>query len=141
MEAITDTTNVMDEANMADYGSKHAMVYLASPYSDADEGVRIERAQAAAEVMAKLLDKGINVYSPIVCIGGLAKYRKGQPTEYEAWDSICEAMIERCDSLMVLTLDGWQKSKGIRAEMEFAREIGMPIRGVNIHGSPVKIDW
>lgn len=46
MEAITDTTNVMDEANMADYGSKHAMVYLASPYSDADEGVRIERAQA-----------------------------------------------------------------------------------------------
>lgn len=120
--------------------NKHALVYLASPYSDKDPAVRERRAEMAAEAMAAMLDKGLNVFSPIVCMASLAKYRKGEPCEYAAWDDICEAMIERCDSFTVLTLDGWKKSVGIKAEMAYARELGIPIRGVDICGRPVRVE-
>lgn len=125
---------------MADCENKHALVYLASPYSNEDPEIRAFRADMTARVMAAMLDRGVNVFSPIVCMEGLRKFRKGEPCEYEAWDSICEAMIERCDSFTVLAIDGWKKSVGIKAEMAYARELGKPIRGVDISGRPVKID-
>lgn len=121
-------------------GHKHALVYLASPYSDANPEVMAFRADAAAATMALMLDQGVNVFSPIACSASVSKFRKGEPFEYEAWSNVCEAMIERCDSLVVLMIDGWKASTGVQAEIVYARELGIPIRGIDIKGRSARID-
>ena len=35
--------------------------------------------------------------------------------------------MSRCDELWCLTLDGWDKSVGVRAEVELARTLGKPV--------------
>ena len=37
-------------------------------------------------------------------------------------------MLQRCDELIVLTLTGWETSRGVQAEIAFAKEINLPIK-------------
>lgn len=34
-----------------------------------------------------------------------------------------ESMIERCDDFLILTVEGWQESVGLNAELAFARTL------------------
>ncbi len=38
------------------------------------------------------------------------------------------ALLERCDQLVVLMLDGWRESVGVQAEILIASELGIPTR-------------
>lgn len=102
------------------------MVYLASPYTNIDILVCIERFHAACRAAAHLMKQGEIVFAPIChshpihAIGGLAG-------DWETWKKFDEAMIRRCDKIIVLTLDGWERSVGIKAELEIAEMLCLPI--------------
>jgi hypothetical protein len=98
------------------------MTYLASPYSHPDAAVREARFQAVCEAAARLMQDGRHVLSPIAHSHPIAAY--GLPTDWSYWEASARRHIEQCDELLVLMLDGWDHSVGVRAEIEIAREMG-----------------
>ena len=104
------------------------LIYLCSPYSDADPAVRDARFRAVCAIAGDLLAWGHLVYVPIAHSHPIAYYSEGTDTSWETWERLDAEMIARCDEVWVAMLDGWQQSVGIAAELSIARDRGMPIR-------------
>lgn len=102
------------------------MIYLASPYSHVDADVRERRYVAACRAAAELMRRGHIVFSPIAHSHGIAVHGDvGQA--WPAWKEFDLAMLDVCDSVVVLTLDGWQESVGVQEEITYARERGYTV--------------
>lgn len=100
--------------------------YLASPYTHADSVVKKARAEQATEAAVKLLHLGIFVFAPIPYNEPWEKYNL--PGDWAFWCEFDKSFVERCDGgLIVLMLDGWDKSTGVTAEIEFAKSLNLPI--------------
>lgn len=113
------------------------MIYLASPYSHPDGAVREQRFRDACCVTARLMERGLTVFSPIVHGHPLVSH--GLPTDWPFWERFDREHLRRCDELVVLTLDGWRESIGVTAEIRIAGELGKPVRYLvpkDGHGSP-----
>lgn len=102
------------------------MIYLASPYSHPDSAVREMRFRDACRAAAKLMRQGHAVFSPIAHSHCICAY--GLPTDWRFWEPFDRLQIERCSEVVVLTLDGWEASQGVRAEILIATELGKPVR-------------
>ena len=98
------------------------MIYLAGPYSHPDALVREARFDAACRATADLVHAGRVVFSPIV--HGHPLVRFGLPTDWSFWQWFNTEHLRRCDEMLVLQIDGWQESEGVRAEIELARAMG-----------------
>ena len=94
------------------------MIYLASPYSHELEQVRHDRYLAARSATEWLFRTGRQVYSPIVYSHHLA----GIPGDWEQWGDFDLAMLKHCDSICVLLIEGWSRSRGVAHEMQAARQ-------------------
>ena len=102
------------------------MIYLASPYTHVDAAVRESRFDAACLATSALMRAGLSVYSPIVHSHPLVRF--GLPIEWEFWKAHDCEHLRRSDKVVVLTLDGWEESRGVRAEVELAIDLDLPIR-------------
>lgn len=102
------------------------MIYLATPYSHPDPAVREQRFRAACQAAVALLHAGHVVFSPITHSHPLAQH--GLPGNWHFWERYDRALLERCDEVVVLMLDGWENSVGVQAEIRIARELGKPVR-------------
>lgn len=103
---------------------KGKLYYLASPYSHEDGRVRYRRSEDAALAVARLLKKGYWVFGPICHSCWPDSYF--EDGEYD-WMPLDLEILKRCDGLIVLKLEGWEKSKGVGMEIDFAARMGMPI--------------
>lgn len=106
------------------------MIYLASPYSHPDPAVRERRFRGACRAAAALLRSGRAVFSPIAYSHPLVAH--GLPTDWSFWEWQDREHLARCDEVMVLMLDGWEESVGVREEIRIAREMGKPVRFLDI---------
>jgi nucleoside 2-deoxyribosyltransferase len=102
------------------------MIYLASPYSHPDPAVREERFHAACHAVAALLLAGEPAISPIAHSHPLVEL--GLPADWTFWQRYDRDLLARCDAVVVLTLDGWETSVGVREEIRIAQELGKPVR-------------
>lgn len=94
------------------------MIYLASPYSHELPSVRESRYVAVCKAAAFLMEtRGEVVYSPIAHSHPIERFMHAQQP-HEFWMRQCMPMLARASSLVVLTLDGWQLSRGIAAEIQ-----------------------
>ena len=100
------------------------MIYLASPYSDPHPEVREQRYHRACVALAEFVRAGQPAFSPIV--HGHPLTALGVPGGWEFWRGLNKRYLERCDELVVLTLDGWQQSVGVQAEIAWARGLRIP---------------
>lgn len=100
--------------------------YLSSPYNHTDPIVMESRRIAACKKAAELIAKGIAVISPIAHNIAIQQVSK-MDTGWDVWKDQDLAMLKACGKLLVLQLPGWESSKGIRAEVGFAIENGIPI--------------
>jgi len=107
------------------------LIYLASPLTHKENSVQEYRYDMACLAVAKMLKKGLNVISPIVNSYPIS-VRFKLPKEYKFWQKLDEELIRRCDEIWVLMLSGWEKSKGIKAEIEFALKLGKKVKYVRI---------
>lgn len=103
-----------------------SFIYIASPYSSPFPEVRQERYEAVRDYTADLLINRLWCYSPIVHCHELALSR-GLPTDAQFWNEYNYAMISKAEGLFVFMLEGWQKSKGVLAEAEMAKELSIPV--------------
>ena len=105
-------------------------VYLASPYSDKESSIQEDRYRKAATVCGAYLRAGAIIYSPIVHCHHIAKIAK-MPTDAAFWWRYNRAMLSQAGELWLLTLDGWQQSKGMRKESMYAIQHEIPISYVS----------
>ena len=115
------------------------MIYLASPYSHDDPSVRELRFQAACRATAELINQGHVVFSPIVYGHPLTKH--GVATEWTAWESFARKQIAIADEMLVLCVDGWEDSAGIREEIYLAEISNTPIDSLSPRSIPALAKW
>lgn len=100
--------------------------YLAAPYSHPDPAVRAWRFEQTTHVAAVLLGRGQLVLSPLSHSHPLAQC--GLPEDWPFWERLDRRLLECCDALAVLQLDGWRESQGVQAEIDLAIDMDLPIR-------------
>ena len=107
------------------------LYYLASPYTSDEPGLREKRAQDVAYAAGVLIERGYNVFCPIAQSHYIAEnsdvQAAGGDEVHNLWMRVDLAVLERSDALVVLTLDGFDESRGVAEEIEFARNAGMTI--------------
>lgn len=123
--------------------TKRKLSYLAAPYStglvyrggydlDEEDWKRVamdERARDIARNVAWLHERGEFVYSPITHGYGYEQYvSEANKPSHDFWLPHCYEILSRCDEMLILQLPGWDKSFGIKKEMELCAELGIPVR-------------
>ena len=104
-----------------------SLIYLAQPYTGTEEEMNY-RYEMACKVTARLIMEGLFVFSPISHGHGPARF--GLPKEFSYWEDYCELMIPKCNEIYLLTLDGWHKSVGVKAELQLAEQLGISVRTI-----------
>jgi hypothetical protein len=108
------------------------LAYLATPYSNYRHGT-VAAWMAACRIAGRLIKARQNVYSPIAHTHPVARYASIDPLDHELWLEFDEAMMERCDVLIVAHMDGWDQSKGIAIEVATFEAAGKPIFDLDPH--------
>ena len=100
--------------------------YLGSPHWHDDPEVREARFLAAKAFTAWNLRKGVLMYSPIVHSHAMSIRHKLQ-VDWDFWHKLDTAMLRVADRFRILTLPGWQDSKGLKGEILVAEACRIPI--------------
>jgi len=101
-------------------------IYLAAPYSDKDSKVINKRVKIINKRAAELMNKGHIVYSPVSHCHTIA-LENSLPTDYIFWHKQNESFIQWCNIIVIITIKGWTKSKGVSDEMEMAKKYNKKI--------------
>lgn len=108
------------------------MIYLASPYSHADPAERERRYREACRVAGNLMKRGKRVFSPIAHSHPIEQAFEDKRQEgHDFWLYQDFAILRHATELHVLRLEGWERSKGIAAEVEFAVLLGIPVHYID----------
>lgn len=98
-------------------------IYLAIPYSDVNKE---ESFRLANEHAARLMNEGYIVFSPISHSHSIA-IQNDIPGTWEFWKEQDEAFIKWCDCMIIVCMEGWEKSKGVKAEFNVATDMKKPV--------------
>jgi hypothetical protein len=111
--------------------SDGGLVYLASPYSHVDPLVREERFHKACAAAARLMRSGCAVFSPIAHSHPVEQHFGGVVEGLDFWMKQDVAILRHCSRLVVLRLNGWERSKGIATETALAKQLGIPVEFID----------
>ena len=97
-------------------------VYVGTPYTNYPGG-RGEAARLACVYAAKLMRRGLKVFSPIAHSHPIARYGGLDETDHFLWVAADRPFVEAANSLIVVMMDGWAQSRGLAHEIdEFIRQ-------------------
>jgi hypothetical protein len=102
------------------------LIYIGSPYSHTDPEVVEENYRRVSRLAAKLCSEGKVAFSPITYGHTLLGFVQ-MPNDWEFWKSFCLSFLEHSEELIVYKMPGWENSKGLAAEIEFATEKNIKI--------------
>ncbi len=107
--------------------ARDKIYYLASPYSHPEEHIRDRRVVDVIDASVVFMHQSIVVFPPIALNGPWTKTHQVRG-DWEFWEKYDKLYIDRCDGgLIVLMLDGWDKSIGVTAEIKYAKETNKEI--------------
>lgn len=108
------------------------LVYVASPYSNPDFNIRRNRyvivSNWVKETTGKYMD---NVYySPIYYYYRIAhSLRLADDAAF--WQKHDILMMQKAERMIVLTMPGWDKSVGVKFEIDFMKKAKKPIKYIS----------
>ena len=103
-------------------------IYLASPYSHDDASVREERFECACIAAAGLMQRGHIVFSPVAHSHAVAKFLPHKLwLDHDFWMKQDMEILLNCTELVVLMIEGWEDSKGVKREIEEALAHNIPV--------------
>jgi len=102
------------------------MVFVSAPYSHPIKQVTDMRVRAVAKYCAELLKNGTSCLTPITAGTCILEHTK-LPSDFEFWKKMSFDMLEVCNEMHVIMLEGWNESTGVAAEIEFAKSRNIPI--------------
>lgn len=103
------------------------LIYLATPYNHPDPSIRQVRFEAACTAAVSLMWQGVHLFCPIAHTHPIAE-RGDLPKGWDYWKEYDHVMLNACHELWVVKIEGWDKSEGIKAEIEIAESFGMPVK-------------
>jgi hypothetical protein len=106
--------------------------YISNPYNGTEEQ-REERAQIAAKVCGQLLKKDVHAWSPIVHNHSMMK-TYNEFTLEERRTKILDfdfSLLKASKGMIVLKIQGWKDSFGVKAEIELCQRLSIPIKYLN----------
>ena len=130
------TTSILDIGM-----NRMKLIYLATPYSKYEKGRNMAFYEASMKT-AELMLAGHYVFSPIVHSHSIEEIGMGFAGAMDGdwWLNQDFAVLERCDELWVYQLPGWNESYGVRREMQYADDLGIPIKFVKYNNEQTGID-
>ena len=109
-----------------------SLVYLASPYTPTRGESIQSRVDAACKAAAKLMAEGNAVFAPVPHSHYIADHLDdGLRLDHEFWMHQDLEVLQHCDRVVVLRLEGWERSKGIAREMTEAAMRGIPVEFID----------
>jgi len=102
------------------------LIYVASPYNHPDDDYRYLNYLRVSKYVAKLIAEGNVAISPIAYGHPLLSLQE-MPHDFDFWSNFCLTILKKCDEMHILVLDGWDRSRGVLTEMEFAEKNFIPI--------------
>lgn len=110
------------------------MKYLSTPYSHPDPIVEEQRFRKAAEIAGRLMNQGLIMFSPISHCHPI-KQEVNLPGTWDFWSRLDYHYIDLSDEVIVAKMDGWDKSRGVKAEIAYAKSTGKPVSYVDENGN------
>ena len=101
------------------------IIYLASPYTSNNQYNHHVRYHHSCMAAAKLMQQGHIVFSPITHSHGIARFIPDHNHDFWMFQDL--PFLDFADKIIVLTLPGWKESKGVKKEIEYARDKGIPV--------------
>lgn len=105
------------------------MIYIGVPFWHEDESIRNYRRRKAIEYSERLFYRGIPFYSPLL----YSNHFKEKKAQEGYWINHGLKMVDVCDEMRILCLDGWNQSVGLRGEIARAKARGIPIEYIKKH--------
>lgn len=102
--------------------------YLSSPYTKTAN--HLLAYMHAAWGAAELMKMGARVFSPIVHGHAVASLGGLDHLDADFWMDQYAPMMSKAHGIIVLKLPGWNKSKGVRAEIAYFRTHNRPVYGM-----------
>ena len=105
---------------------KKKLIYIASPYKHKDGSVMEERFNAVKQTTLEIMREFEDIipFSPICYTVGLEE--DIDIINFD-WYSFDLEFLYRCDILLVLQLEGWENSYGVKLEIEEACKNDIPV--------------
>lgn len=103
------------------------LVYLASPYSAPTQRQRTLRFHQVCKKAAELMEKGELIFCPIAHSHPIETYGMDERHNGDWWLNQDFAVLEKCSKLYVYKMPGWEKSYGVKREIDFAELLGLPV--------------
>ncbi len=111
------------------------MIYLCTVYTqgteDLDpimrEAVLHARYVEARDKTAEFMKKLVPIFSPIVHCHDLALHND-MPKTWDYWEKIDFQYLDACKEVWVYQMPGWEQSRGIQAEIEYAKLKEKPVK-------------
>jgi hypothetical protein len=119
---LTNDPAEMPELFIAEDG----FFYLAHAYSNDDRSILEMNVLHARWVYSNLFVRGVLTYNPLEATH-LAASSFSWPTAHEPYIRLNHAFIDTAVGVLVVTSDGWEKSRGVAEEIAYATECGVPV--------------
>jgi hypothetical protein len=103
------------------------LIFISSPYTHEDPVVVEKNFVQVAKLSAHLTSKGYVTFSPIVYGHTLLSFRK-MDADWETWKSFCLTFLKKSEEIWVYKMDGWNRSRGVAEEIEFAIKNNITIK-------------
>lgn len=100
--------------------------YLGSPYTHKNPKVRQRRYEAVRNFAGFLAKHGEWVFCPIMHSHDMAIHCD-MPYTFEFWDDWNKALIRPSRGVIVFQIEGWDTSRGLKSEIDYAKQIGLPV--------------
>lgn len=103
------------------------LYYLAGPYSHKDQAIMDQREIDHAKCAVELKLQGYSIYAPIPETTALTKLGGLVGTSWKDWRDHDLNLLSRCDEIIIILIEGWRESIGVRGEVKFAIQNDIPI--------------
>ena len=120
--------------------SKNELIYVACPYTHQDPKIVQLRYAVSAQVARQLFKEGLMVFAASMH-NSLIAAMSGVGDQFSKWVEFNHLMIERVDKLIVVTMEGWEQSRGVQDQIDYAKKLGKHIEMIAPPEELVKAVW
>ena len=102
------------------------LVYVATPYTHHPDGHAVA-ALEAAKACAALMRRGLCAISPIAHRHAVATAGDLDLVDGDFWQRQDAPLVEAASACVVITMPGWEESRGVKHEIAEFRSAGKPV--------------
>lgn len=118
----------------------YELTYLACPYTDPNPKIMQLRYAVNAQVAADLFKEGIMVFAASMHNAFIEEIANLKD-RFSTWQAFNHLMIERSDRVLVVTLDGWEQSKGVQDQIQYAKKLNKNVELIEPSKKMVQAIW